>query len=82
MRSLEGLEANLTEQDINMAAFPMVIQYNKRDIQQAANVHEMKKLINHHGVPDFETVATQGQGVFEVFKELAKGVIRDYANSL
>jgi small GTP-binding protein len=79
LKSLEGLEVNLTEQSVDLAGFPHVIQYNKRDIKNAANVQEMRKMINPYGVPDFETVATEGRGVFEAFKQLAKDVIRDYA---
>ena len=79
LKSLEGLEVNLTEQSIDLESFPHVIQYNKRDIRNAANLKEMRKLINPYGVPDFETVATEGKGVFEAFKQLAKDVIRDYA---
>lgn len=79
LKSLEGLEVNLTEQSIALAGFPHVVQYNKRDIKNAANIKEMRKLINRHGVPDFETVAIEGRGVFETFKQLAKDVIRDYA---
>lgn len=79
LKSLEGLEVNLTEQSIDLASFPHVIQYNKRDIKNAANIKEMRKLVNPYGVPDFETIATEGKGVFEAFKQLAKDVIRDYA---
>jgi hypothetical protein len=79
IKSLDGLQLNLTDQSIDLASFPHVIQFNKRDIKNAANVQEMRKLVNPHGVPDFETVATEGRGVFEAFKQLAKDVIRDYA---
>ncbi len=82
LRSLSGLTSNLTEQAVDLARFPHVIQYNKRDVKTAANMVEMKKLLNVHGVPDFETVATQGEGTFEAFRQLAKDVIRDYVNSL
>lgn len=81
LKSLEGLTMNLTEQGIHLANFPHVLQYNKRDIKNAANVAEMRQLLNEHGVPDFETIATKDQNVFEAFKQLAKDVIRDYANS-
>lgn len=79
LKSLQGLQLNLTEQSIDLAGFPHVIQYNKRDIKNAANLSEMRKMLNPHGVPDFETVATEGSNVFETFKQLAKDVIRDYS---
>lgn len=79
LRSLEGLQLNLTEQSIDLENFPHVLQYNKRDIKNAANVEEMRKLLNSQGVPDYETIATAGSGVFDAFRQLAKGVIQDYA---
>lgn len=82
LRSLEGLETNLTEQSLNLESFPHVIQYNKRDIKWAANLQEMRKMVNCHGVPDYETVATEGKGIFEAFSQLAKDVIRDYSDSV
>lgn len=81
LRSMEGLQNSLSEQGIDLASFPLVIQYNKRDIKRAANLEQMRKLLNPFGVPDYETIATKGQGVFESFKQLAKDVIKDYANA-
>lgn len=82
LKSFEGLEINLSEQSVDLGNFPHIIQYNKRDIKNAANIQEMRKLINLHGVPDFETVAIEGDGVFDAFKQLAKQVINDYAETL
>lgn len=82
LKSLDGLASNLTEQSIDLASFPHVVQYNKRDLKDAANVQEMRKLVNPYGVPDFETVAIEGRGVFESFKQVAKDVIKDYAGGV
>ena len=81
LKSLEGLESNLTEQSIDLSSFPHVIQYNKRDIKNAANISELKNMLNAHGVPDFESVAINNEGVFDAFKHLAKAVIQDYSDS-
>ncbi len=81
LRSWENLSANLTDQSVNLSSFPHVVQYNKRDLESAANVKEMRKMVNPHGVPDFETIATEGRGVFEAFKQVAKDVIKDYAGT-
>lgn len=81
LRALENLKTNLTEQSISIEKVPIVIQYNKRDLKSVANLDAMRKLINHVGASDFETVATTGDGIFEAFKQLAKEVIRDYAMS-
>ncbi len=79
LRALENLRVNLTEQSVSLDKVPMVVQYNKRDVKNKANLEAMRKLINPMGVADFETVATSGDGVFDAFKQLAKEVIRDYA---
>jgi hypothetical protein len=38
-------------------------------------VDELNQALNPKGVPFFEAVAPQGQGVFETLKEIAKQVI-------
>jgi hypothetical protein len=35
----------------------------------------MRKLLNSNGVPDFESIATEGNGVFETLKAVAKLVL-------
>ena len=75
IESIENLKANLIEQGYNLEAIPYVVQYNKRDLPNAAPVPEMKKLLNPNGVPEFESVATEGTGVFETLKAVAKLVL-------
>jgi len=79
--ALESLKKNLTDQSVSLDQMPMVVQYNKRDLKNAANLAALRKMINPHQAPDFETVATSGEGIFEAFKEVAKEVIRDYAKT-
>jgi signal recognition particle receptor subunit beta len=75
IESIENLKGNLIEQGYNLEAIPYVVQYNKRDLPNAAPVAEMKKLLNPNGVPDFDSVATEGTGVFETLKAVAKLVL-------
>jgi signal recognition particle receptor subunit beta len=75
IESIENLKANLIEQGYSLDAIPYVVQYNKRDLPNAAPVSEMKKLLNPNGVPDFDSVATEGTGVFETLKAVAKLVL-------
>jgi mutual gliding-motility protein MglA len=77
VESLENLRLNLAEQGHNMDETPCVIQYNKRDLPNAAPLDEMKKLLNSGGLPDFEACATDGKGVFETLKAVARSVLRD-----
>ena len=75
LESLENLKVNLEEQGYNLDKIPYVMQYNKRDLPNAAPLEEMKKLLNPNDVPDFESVATEGTGVFETLKAVARLVL-------
>jgi signal recognition particle receptor subunit beta len=77
VESLDNLRINLQEQGYDLAKLPYVIQYNKRDLPNAAPLEEVRKLLNPNGVPDFEACAQSGEGVFETLKAVAKGVLSD-----
>ena len=77
LESMDNLKINLREQGYEIEKIPFVIQYNKRDLPNAAPLDEMKRLLNPLGVPDFEACATTGEGVFETLKAAAKGVLTD-----
>ena len=77
VESLDNLRINLAEQGYDLDKLPSVVQYNKRDLPNAAPLEEMKRLLNPNGVPDFEACATVGKGVFETLKAVARGVLRD-----
>lgn len=84
--ALEKLEANLKsmmqlkemveESGEAFENLPIVFQYNKRDLPGAVKVEELRKLLNPNGFPDFETVATTGQGVMEAFQAVSKAVLK------
>jgi mutual gliding-motility protein MglA len=75
--SMANLEENLAEQGIRLEGFPLIIQYNKRDLPNAASLDVMRASVNGRGVPEFETCATSGEGVLNAMKELVRLVIRD-----
>jgi signal recognition particle receptor subunit beta len=77
VESLDNLRINLADQGYDLDKLPCVVQYNKRDLPNAAPLAEMKRLLNPNGVPDFEACATVGKGVFETLKAVARGVLRD-----
>jgi len=77
LESLDNLRINLGEQGYDLARLPYILQYNKRDLPNAAPLDEMRRLMNPQGVPDFEACATVGTGVFETLKAVAKGVLTD-----
>jgi len=77
IESLDNLRVNLAEQGYDLDKITCVIQYNKRDLPNAAPLEEMQQLLNPKGLPEFEACATTGQGVFETLKAVARGVLRD-----
>lgn len=77
LESLDNLRVNLSEQGYDLAKVPYVIQYNKRDLPNAAPLEEMRSLLNPGGAVEFEACATVGKGVFETLKAVAKGVLTD-----
>ena len=58
-------------------AIPFIVQYNKRDLPNVVPLDEMKKALNPKKIPDFEAVATDGTGVFDTLKAIAKLVIME-----
>ena len=77
IESLDNLKVNLQEQGYHLDKVPFVVQYNKRDLPNAASLEELQKLCNPLGVPEFEARATTGEGVFETLKAVAKLVLAD-----
>jgi signal recognition particle receptor subunit beta len=75
--SIANLEENLAEQGIRLEKFPLVIQYNKRDLPGALPVEQLRAALNPRTVPDFETCATSGMGVLDTLKSVMRLVIRD-----
>ncbi|MBI5498465.1 MAG: GTPase domain-containing protein [Deltaproteobacteria bacterium] len=75
--SLQDLEDNLAEMGLDLARFPHVFQWNKRDLPTAMAVATMNAEYNHHGAPAFETCASKGTGVLQALKEISASVVRD-----
>ena len=75
--SISNLETNLAELGISLAEFPHVFQYNKRDLPGALPVSELRAALNRHGVPEIETVASRGAGLFVALREITRLVVQD-----
>ena len=73
--SLADLEDNLKEMGKTVKDVPIVIQYNKRDLDDAMTIEELQAELNPHGWPMSEAIATKGEGVFPTLKQLAAMVL-------
>lgn len=77
IESISNLRDNLHDQGINLTNFPMVIQYNKRDLPDVLSTDELNVAVNPRLVPFYEAVATTGDGVLKTFTAIAKLVLQD-----
>ena len=77
--SLADLEDNLKEMGKTMKDVPIVIQYNKRDLEDAMPIDELEQELNPHGFPMMEATATLGDGIFPTLKHLA-GIVLEAVN--
>ncbi len=75
--SVDNLRTNLAEQGYSLEKVPYVVQYNKRDLPNVVPVEELRELINPMRVPDFESVARTGVGVFDTLKAVSKAVLTE-----
>jgi signal recognition particle receptor subunit beta len=75
--SIENLAVNLKEQNYDINTIPLVMQWNKRDLPTAAPTDEMSRLLNPLQRPEFLATATNGSGVFDTLKAIAKLVLQD-----
>lgn len=75
--SLINLDRNLKEQGYELKTVPYVLQCNKRDLPTAVPVEKMYQDLNFKGEPTYEAVATEGTGVFDTLKAIAKLVLTE-----
>jgi len=70
--SFKNMEENLTEMNLSAEETPLVLQYNKRDLDDICTVEEMEEALNWGSWPSFESSAITGDGVFETLKGISK----------
>ena len=77
IESLRNLHENLLEENIDLRTFPIVLQYNKRDLPGVLPVAELDDTLNFRGVPAFPAAAVAGDGVFDTLKAASKLVLQN-----
>ena len=82
VESFQNLEENLKNAKMNLADIPYVLQYNKRDLPNAAPVDYMEYLLNNRDlqVPHFETCAAKCEGVFETLNMITRMLLHKFVN--
>jgi signal recognition particle receptor subunit beta len=69
------LEANMQSLGKDMAEFPVVVQWNKRDLPDALSTAVLERYLNRRRLPSFEAAAIQGVGVFPTLRTICKLVM-------
>ncbi|MCI0474669.1 MAG: ADP-ribosylation factor-like protein [Anaerolineales bacterium] len=75
LEAWNNLSTNLREFGFDLNTFPIIIQFNKRDLPNAAPLEELRSMIRCNGHPQIEAVASQGIGVFESLRPTIKSVM-------
>ncbi|MDR3684970.1 MAG: hypothetical protein P4L11_14680 [Geothrix sp.] len=70
--SYQNLEENLRELGLNLDDIPMVFQWNKRDLRNVVPVDALEAAFNPKGTPSFQSIASDGTGVFETLRGITK----------
>jgi signal recognition particle receptor subunit beta len=82
IESLQNLHDNLKEYGLSTDEIPLVMQYNKRDLDDVYSIEELEETLNPGGLPYFEAVATTGQGVFETFRGIARVLLQKLSKDI
>ena len=80
VESFQNLVDNLNSLKMNLADVPYVLQYNKRDLPNAAPVEYLEFLLNNRAVqvPAFPGTAHKCEGVFETLNMITRLLLQKY----
>lgn len=82
VKSFSNLEENLKNLNLNLADIPYVLQFNKRDLPNAAPVNYLEFLLNNREVqvPSFCASAHKCEGVFETLNMITRLLLHKFIN--
>src|SRR5438876_8786773 len=80
VQSFANLEENLKSLNLHLADIPYVLQFNKRDLPNAAPVEYMNFLLNNREVevPSFSASANKCEGVFETLNMITRILLHKF----
>jgi hypothetical protein len=80
VKSFTNLEENLKTLNLSLADIPYVLQYNKRDLPNAAAMEYMDFLLNNReaAVPSFGACAHKCEGVFETLNMITRLLLHKF----
>jgi len=75
IHSLNNLEKNLELSGYDINKIPMILQYNKRDLDNISSVAELRSALNKYNIPDYEASAQKGDGVMNTLETLSRSIL-------
>jgi len=82
VQSFGNLEENLKSLNLSLNEIPYVLQYNKRDLPNAAPMDYLEFLLNNRDVqvPSFPASASKCEGVFETLNMITRMLLHKFIN--
>ncbi|MGB8166575.1 MAG: ADP-ribosylation factor-like protein [Chthoniobacteraceae bacterium] len=82
VETFKHLEENLRASNLKLDDIPYVLQYNKRDLPDAAPVEYLDYVLNNRDVvvPTFEASAAKCDGVFETLNMITRMLMHKFLN--
>ncbi len=74
-QSLNELCKILQDQKIDIFKFPLIFQYNKRDLPETIPLEKLRAGLNKYNCRDFESSIKEEQNIMEPLKHLCKSVL-------
>jgi signal recognition particle receptor subunit beta len=75
VEAVQDLYEDLEELGFNPQELPLILQCNKRDLQDIMPVRTIKESMGLNGVPTYESVAIDGAGVLDCLKDIINEVV-------
>lgn len=72
---LKKLKQEMEDEGYILKKTPLVIQYNKRDIENAEPIAQLRMALNHYNSPDIPAAAQSGEGVIQTLTAISKIII-------
>jgi signal recognition particle receptor subunit beta len=77
IESLSNLRENLAANNVVYDQLPLVLQFNKRDLNPVSSMEELIQALDSGHLTYYQAVAVAGEGVFETLKGISVLVVKE-----
>ena len=82
IKAWKHMHNHLVSFGIVPARFPMVVQFNKKDVPSAMNYERVAEQMHVNGCPKFPASAIQGEGVQDTLRAIIQGVMQNISRQV